>query len=227
MFHVKPIPEQLQAAVATIFGERTALAVKYHDFLATEGVVRGVIGPREVDRLWDRHLLNSAAIGELIPEDSVTIDIGSGGGLPGIPLAIARPDLKVNLVEPMLRRTQFLLDFLEETELDIVVVRGRAEQKEVVTEVGGADVVTSRAVAPLLQLMKWSLPLLHDEGTALAIKGESAGDEVARDMRGLKALGADDVDVVRCGEHVLEVPTTVVRVKKSGHRKRPSRRKGK
>lgn len=226
---MKPIPDNLRSAISTVFGDRTDLALKYHEFLATEGVVRGVIGPREVDRLWERHLLNSAAIGELIPDESVVVDIGSGGGLPGIPLAIARPDLRVSLVEPMLRRTQFMLDFLDEIgdDLHVFVVRGRAEQKEVITEAGGADIVTSRAVAPLHQLMKWSLPLLHDEGVALAIKGESAGDEVARDMTALVAYGAGEVDVVQCGEGVLETPTTVVRVKKSGHRKRPSRRKGK
>ncbi|AEF43013.1 16S rRNA (guanine(527)-N(7))-methyltransferase RsmG [Hoyosella subflava] len=223
---MKHIPDHLQAAVTEIFGDRIDNATKYHDYLASEGVTRGVIGPRETDRIWDRHILNSAAIGELIPENSSVVDIGSGGGLPGIPLAIARPDLQVTLVEPMLRRTQFLLDFLETAELNVVVVRGRAEQKEVVTEVGGADIVTSRAVAPLLQLMRWSLPLLHDEGVALAVKGESAREEVARDMKGLPAIGAGEVDVLLCGQGVLEVPTTVVRVRKSGHRKRSLRRKG-
>lgn len=157
MFHVErdlggttAVPAELEppASAATVFGDRLDLARRYCTALATAGVERGLIGPREVPRLWDRHLLNCAVLGELIAEGASVVDIGSGAGLPGIPLAIARPDLRITLVEPLLRRTVFLSEFIESVGLDVTVVRGRAEQSGVMKEAGGADVVTSRAVAP-------------------------------------------------------------------------------
>lgn len=111
---------------------------------------RGLIGPREVDRLWDRHLLNSAVVGERIPKGATVVDVGSGAGLPGIPLAIARPDLELTLVEPMARRVEWLTEVIEELELDVRVTRGRAEERAVRAEIGTVDVVTARAVAPSL-----------------------------------------------------------------------------
>lgn len=214
MFHVEQEgsdSNHVMAVAEQIFGDRLELARRYHDSLATAGVERGLIGPREVPRLWERHILNCAAIGELIDEGETVVDIGSGAGLPGIPLAIARPDLRVTLVEPLLRRTVYLAEFIEEHDLNILVVRGRAEQPGVKKEAGGADVVTSRAVAPLEKLAKWSLPLVHEHGRMLALKGSSAGEEIERDRTSLARMGAGKLEVVECGVGLLPTPTIVVR----------------
>ena len=197
-----------------VFGDRLELAERYLKALATDGVIRGLIGPREVPRLWDRHLLNCAVVQELIGAGESVVDIGSGAGLPGIPLAIARPDLRITLVEPLLRRTRFLAEFIELAGLDVVVVRGRAEQPGVLKEVGGADVATSRAVAPLEKLAKWSLPLVHEHGRMLALKGLSAAEEVERDLTSLTRMGAGKVDVIECGADLLPTPTIVVRAER-------------
>ncbi len=171
MFHVEQHEAELSAVAQRVFGDRTELAERYHHSLSTAGVERGLIGPREVPRLWERHILNCAVVGELIQEGETVVDVGSGAGLPGIPLALARPDLQVTLVEPLLRRTVYLAEFVESHGIEnILVVRGRAEQPSVLQEAGGADVVTSRAVAPLAKLAKWSLPLVHEGGRMLALK---------------------------------------------------------
>ena len=130
-----------------MFGsERLPLAEQFAELLATEGTLRGLIGPREVPRLWERHLVSCAVLGELVPTDATVCDIGSGAGLPGIVLAIARPDLTVTLVEPLLRRTTFLEEVAADLELSsIEVIRGRAD---VLHGQRQFDVVTSRAVAP-------------------------------------------------------------------------------
>lgn len=202
---------ELMAVAEQMFGDRLDLARRYHESLATAGVERGLIGPREVPRLWERHILNCAAIGELIDEGETVVDIGSGAGLPGIPLAIARPDLRVTLVEPLLRRTVYLAEFIDEHDLNVLVVRGRAEQPGVKKEAGGADVVTSRAVAPLEKLAKWSLPLVHERGRMLALKGSSASEEIERDRTSLTRMGAGKLEVVECGVGLLPTPTIVVR----------------
>jgi len=211
MFHVKhaAAPEP-PAAAARVFGGRLDIACRYADLLAGPGVERGLIGPREVDRLWDRHILNSAAVAEVVEPDARLLDIGSGAGLPGLPLAIARPDLAVTLVEPMLRRSDFLAEAVEVLGLDVSVSRARAEDRATRTESGGADVVTSRAVADLLKLARWSLPLLRPGGRMLALKGERADSEVAEHRAAMARLGAVDVEVVRCGRDYLSPPTTVV-----------------
>ncbi|NLU84487.1 16S rRNA (guanine(527)-N(7))-methyltransferase RsmG [Rhodococcus sp. HNM0569] len=217
MFHVEPHTPDWDAveAARSVFGERFEIAQRYHDSLASTGVERGLIGPREVPRLWERHLLNCAVVGELIEEGESVVDVGSGAGLPGIPLAIARPDLAITLVEPLLRRSVYLAEFVESNGLDhVLVVRGRAEESGVIKEAGGADVVTSRAVAPLHKLAKWSLPLVHEHGRMLALKGSSASEEVARDRDALTKLGAGEVDVVQCGAGILPVPTVVVRAER-------------
>ena len=206
-----------------VFGERLGMARAYADLLAGPGVERGLIGPREVDRLWDRHILNSAAVGELIEPDARVLDIGSGAGLPGVPLAIARPDLSVTLVEPMLRRSDFLAEALGILGLDAVVFRARAEDAAARKVLGGADVVTSRAVADLLKLARWSLPLLRPGGRMLALKGERAESEVAEHGPAMTRLGAVDVEVVRCGQDYLSPPTTVVSVMRTD-RSRTARR---
>ena len=136
MFHVEP-NEAAPAVAERLFGDRIELARNYREALATDGVEWGLIGPGEVPRLWDRHILNCAVVGELIADGASVVDVGSGAGLPGIPLALARPDLRITLVEPLLRRTKFLAQFVERHGLDITVVRGRAEQPGVVKEAGG------------------------------------------------------------------------------------------
>lgn len=222
------MPAELEppATAAAVFGDRLDIARRYCVALAGSGVERGLIGPREVPRLWDRHILNCAVIGELIPEGASVVDIGSGAGLPGIPLAIARPDLRITLVEPLLRRTVFLSEFIESVGLDITVVRGRAEQSGVLKEAGGADVVTSRAVAPLAKLAQWSLPLLRDHGRMLALKGVSAVEELERDGDALARAGAGNAEVLQCGVGVASTPTLVISAVRLPRAERPSHRRG-
>ncbi len=198
-----------QAAVA-IFGDRLPLAVEYHRALATDGVARGLIGPREVDRLWDRHILNCAVLGEAIREGESVVDVGSGAGLPGIPLAIARPDVFVTLVEPLLRRTIFLDEIRERLGLSFVVRRGRAEEKDLIADVGGADVVTSRAVAPLDRLARWCIPLARSGGRLVALKGDRAASEIDEHRAVLARLGAINPRVETVGAAQLDVPTRLV-----------------
>ncbi|WP_343572922.1 16S rRNA (guanine(527)-N(7))-methyltransferase RsmG [Mycobacterium sp.] len=235
MFHVKhvnsrdrerallPVPD----TAPPIFGDRLNLAERYARLLATAGVEWGLLGPREVDRIWDRHLLNCAAVAELVEAGERIVDIGSGAGLPGLPMAIAKPGLRVVLVESLLRRTEFLRMVIDELGLDAEVVRGRAEDSEVRKMAGGADAVTSRAVASLDKLARWSLPLVRQGGRLLAIKGERASDEVREHRRVLSKLGAVDVRVVECGVSLLSPPTTVVvarREKPESLRNPPRRR---
>ncbi|TXG89677.1 16S rRNA (guanine(527)-N(7))-methyltransferase RsmG [Rhodococcus rhodnii] len=229
MFHVEPDQSEPDfdpiAASRELFGDRFGLAEKYHESLAQDGVERGLIGPREIPRLWERHILNCAVIAELVAENESVVDVGSGAGLPGIPLAIARPDIRVTLVEPLLRRSVYLAEFVETNQLtNVLVVRGRAEDSGVVKEAGGADVVTSRAVAPLAKLTRWSLPLVHERGRMLALKGASATEEITRDRAAMKKLGADEIDVVECGVGILPVPTVVVRATKSTRTRRRQNR---
>lgn len=204
------VAEAAPDAAATIFGPRLPVAHRYASLLVTAGVERGLLGPREVDRIWERHLLNSAVVGELLRSGEHVVDIGSGAGLPGIPLALSRPDVDVVLLEPLLRRSDFLTEVVAELGLDIEVVRGRAEEPWVRERFGGTDVAVSRAVAPLDKLTKWSLPLLRPGGRMIAIKGERAPDEVREHRRVMAASGAVDVRVVTCGANYLQPPSTVV-----------------
>jgi 16S rRNA (guanine527-N7)-methyltransferase len=211
MFHVKHVEVSAAPRVAgTFFGGRLDRAQRYAEILAGAGVERGLIGPREVDRLWDRHILNSVAVAELLEPNESVADIGSGAGLPGIPLALARPDLRVTLIEPLLRRSDFLREVIEELGIDATVVRGRAEELTVRQRVGETDVVVSRAVASLDKLTKWSMPLLRPGGRMLAIKGERAEDEIGEYRRVMSSLGAVNERVVKCGADFLNPPVTVV-----------------
>jgi 16S rRNA (guanine527-N7)-methyltransferase len=197
-------------AASAIFGPRIRIAQRYAELLASAGVERGLLGPHEVARLWERHLLNSAAVSELLDPGDRVVDIGSGAGLPGIPLAIARDDLEIVLLEPMLRRSEFLNQAVAELGLTVEVVRGRAEEPWVRERFGGRDAAVSRAVASLDKLTKWSMPLLRPGGRMVAIKGERAPDEVVAHRRVMAASGAVDVRVVTCGANYLRPPATVV-----------------
>jgi 16S rRNA (guanine527-N7)-methyltransferase len=201
-------------AVEPVFGKRLPLAERFVGLLTEHGVQRGLIGPREVDRLWDRHVLNSAAIAELVPDSATVVDVGSGAGLPGVPLAIARPDLRVTLLEPMARRVAWLTEVVDELGIDVRVMRGRAEESDVRRQLGVSDVVTARAVAPLAKLAGWCLPLTRPGGWLLALKGESASEELARDADQVRRAGGAELSVVTCGTE-LAVPTTVVRIRRS------------
>ncbi len=187
-----------------VFGPAVDAAIEYARLLATEGAVRGLIGPREVPRLWDRHLLNSAAIASLVPPGARVVDVGSGAGLPGIPLALVRPDLTITLLEPLARRVAFLTECVDRLGLDrVTVVRGRAEEGPIRRELGGADVVTARAVAPLDKLAGWCLPLLRPGGRLLAMKGSTAAEELAAAG---SLPGAADALVTQAGDP----PATVI-----------------
>ncbi|WP_036461585.1 16S rRNA (guanine(527)-N(7))-methyltransferase RsmG [Mycobacterium sp. 141] len=224
MFHVKHGPVLAVPEVAAdLFGDRVEVAERYTAILAGAGVEWGLIGPREIDRLWERHVLNSAAVGELLIEGERIADIGSGAGLPGIPLALARPDVTVTLIEPLLRRSEFLREVIAELDLDVAVVRGRAEDRVVRNEVGEMDVVTSRAVASLDKLSRWGMPLLRADGRMLAIKGERAEVEIEEHRRVMRSVGAVDARVVRCGATYLNPPATVV-VARRGTRGKTGRR---
>ncbi len=197
-------------AAETLFGSRMDRAQRYAEILAGAGVERGLLGPREVDKLWDRHILNSAAVEELLGADERIADIGSGAGLPGIPLALARPDLRLTLIEPLLRRSEFLREVVDDLGLEITIVRGRAEDRSVQQQVGEMDAVVSRAVASLDKLAKWSVPLLRPGGRMVAMKGERAEEEIREYRRVMAAAGAFDVRVMRCGADYLDPPATAV-----------------
>jgi 16S rRNA (guanine527-N7)-methyltransferase len=182
----------------------------YADLLATDGVVRGLIGPREAPRLWDRHLLNSGVLGEVVPRDASVCDIGSGAGLPGLVLAIARPDLELTLVEPLLRRTTFLEEVVEALALtNVEVVRARADALHGRRTF---DVVTSRAVAPLDRLLQWSMPLVAPTGALVAMKGSSVTEEIEAARPVLAEYRCADPEVLTLGAEVLVHSTHALRV---------------
>lgn len=192
---------------------------RYSELLVGPGIERGLLGPREAPRIWDRHILNCAVVADPdegpIPQGAVVADIGSGAGLPGIVWALARPDLTVVLIESLLRRATFLTECVHELALQerVRVVRDRAESVTGSTKTARQpmmDVVTARAVAPLGTLAIWATPLLVPGGLLLALKGESAKEEVERDREQLAAAGLVDVRVTRVGQGFVDPPTTVV-----------------
>ena len=209
-------PPELHSAAVRCFGERLPIAIRYASLLMTDGVVRGLIGPRESTRLWDRHLLNCAVVAELVPPNARVIDVGSGAGLPGVVLAVARPDLTVVLVEPMARRVAFLNEVVEALELGRAsVVRARAEEcVRGRNRIEPADIVTARAVAPLDRLAAWCLPLVRTGGRLLALKGESAAAEIEEHRRAVARAGGAEPLIRRCGAGVVPTPTTVVEIAK-------------
>lgn len=207
-----PSAPEAPAVVSAVFGDRRDLAERYARHLADTGITHGLIGPREVPRLWDRHILNCAVIAEVMPHGATVIDIGSGAGLPGICLAIARPDLSISLIEPMERRTTWLRTVCADLGLaNVTVERARAEELHGRVR---ADIVTARAVAALDKLARWCLPLVAPGGRLVAMKGSSAAREVAEASATLRRLGGISPSVQVCGVDVLDPPTTVVVVEK-------------
>jgi 16S rRNA (guanine527-N7)-methyltransferase len=191
-----------------VFGPALSVAVRFAGLLATRGLEQGLIGPREVPRLWDRHLLNCAVVAELIDRRCRTlVDIGSGAGLPGLVLAMVLPDVAVTLLEPMDRRCRFLAGCVTELELaNVTVLRARAEDATV-----KADVATARAVAPLPRLAELAVGLVRPGGMVLAIKGRTAVQELTDAEPVLRRIGARSAEVVRAGHGKVVPATTVVR----------------
>lgn len=193
-----------------MFGPALGAAERYAELLAGPGVQRGLIGPRETPRLWDRHLINCAAVAEMVPPASSLIDLGSGAGLPGVVLAMLLPDSEVVLLEPLERRAAFLEECVQALDLgNASVRRGRAEE---VTGQLTADVVTARAVAKLERLAALALGLVRPGGLVLALKGAAAADELAQAGPVLRRLGVQDAAVVVAGRGKVSPPPTVVRL---------------
>jgi 16S rRNA (guanine527-N7)-methyltransferase len=203
---VPPAPE----VARPVFGPALADAERYVARLATDGVTRGLIGPREVPRLWERHVLNSAAVAEAVPADARVVDVGSGAGLPGIPLALARPDLRLTLLEPMARRVEFLEEVVADLGAPWRVVRGRAEERSVRATVGPVDVVTARAVAALPRLVAWCRGLLRPGAQLVALVGSRTLEELPSLVPELEAAGMREIHSRAVGAGLGEAATTVV-----------------
>jgi 16S rRNA (guanine527-N7)-methyltransferase len=199
-------------AVRAYLGEAYDGVVRYAELLRDQGELRGLIGPREVPRIWERHILNSAAVAQYLPASGSVADIGSGAGLPGVVLAVMRPELEVHLVEPMERRTTWLTEVVSELGLaNVQVKRGRAEEFHDAFEV---DVVTSRAVAPLSKLVRMSMPLVRVGGEMVILKGRNVAQEIEPARKVLRKYGAGDPEILE-GTTVGGVEaTTIVRARR-------------
>ncbi|HEY6795437.1 MAG TPA: 16S rRNA (guanine(527)-N(7))-methyltransferase RsmG [Kineosporiaceae bacterium] len=203
-------PNEPVGAVTALFRERADVARMFRSHLATSAVERGLLGPREIPRLWERHILNCVAISAFVPQKSTMVDVGSGAGLPGLAIAIARPDVEVTLVEPLQRRVGWLDEVVADLGLtNVMVVRARAEDLRGHLLV---EVATARAVAALPVLAGWCLPLLQPAGRLLALKGRTAEAELAASVDALRNLGAQRWQVRQVGGGVLTEPTTVIEV---------------
>ncbi len=203
---------------AAVFGSRpdgVELATRFGEILATTGIDHGLLGPRERDRIWDRHLLNCGVLAPLLPVQARVVDVGSGAGLPGIALACARADLQIVLLEPLLRRVRFLEETIGRLGLSdqVEVVRGRTDSPAILTQLGRSPFVTARAVAPLDRLVRWCLPLLEPGGQLLAIKGRSAQEEIEEHAADIHAMGGTAIELLSCGVGVLDEPVRVVAVR--------------
>lgn len=200
-----------------MFGAGFEQAERYAHLLATVGVERGLIGPREAPRLWERHLLNCAVVEEVLPRDAVVCDVGSGAGLPGLVLAICRPDLRVTVLDPLLRRTTFLQQAVADLGLThCTVVRGRANELHGTVRF---DVVTARALAPLARLLDWCMPLVAPGGSLVALKGASVHAEVEAAGPELVRHRTAAAEVLQLGASKIQPPTTVLRVDAAGVRR--------
>lgn len=212
---VEPIPELTDAereAALVLFGERLPLAQRYVEHLCTTGITHGLLGPREVPRMWGRHVLNCAVLGQQLPAGATVADVGSGAGLPGIALALVREDVEFILIEPMERRVEWLDSVVKDLGLQNVrVIRARAE--DVADEVL-ADVVTARAVSALKKLIPLTVPLLDDEGELLLLKGRSAEAEIDAAQKMIQRFRLKQPEVQLLGEGLLEDVTTIVRLRR-------------
>jgi 16S rRNA (guanine527-N7)-methyltransferase len=196
------------AAAVAIFGDQIDQARSFAQTLAGDSDELGLLGPRELDKLWSRHILNSAVVAELVRLGDKVADVGSGAGLPGIPMAIARPDAQFVLIEPMERRSSWMLEVVEDLGLkNVRVLRSRAED---VTE-QDFDIVTARAVAALDKLLKMCVPLLKPGGALIALKGSKAAEEITNSKKLEKKLGISSFEILVCGEKFLPEPTSVVK----------------
>jgi len=205
---VVPDPLDGDPRLPELFGDSWGAVSGFHDLLADQGVLRGLVGPREVSRLWERHLVNSAAVVPFLPSTGLIVDVGSGAGLPGVVIAAMRPDAEVVLLEPMERRTDWLSEVIAELDLSNArVVRGRAEEQVGTLQ---ADVVTARAVAALAKLYPWTMPLLRVGGELVALKGGRAGEEVAEGADVLARYGGGAVRIETAPTLDGLEPTTVV-----------------
>jgi 16S rRNA (guanine527-N7)-methyltransferase len=196
------------AAAVAIFGDQIDQARSFAQTLANDSDELGLLGPRELDKLWSRHILNSAVVAELVKPGDKVADVGSGAGLPGIPMAIARPDAEFVLIEPMERRSNWMLQVVEDLGLkNVRILRSRAEDA---TE-QDFDIVTARAVAALDKLLKMCVPLLKPRGALIALKGSKAADEIANAKKLEKKLGISSFEILTCGKKFLSEPTSVVK----------------
>lgn len=201
--------ESEPTSAARIFGTRIDKARAYAAALVRDGETLGLLGPREYPRLWTRHILNSAVVAELVPAGATVADVGSGAGLPGIPMAIAQPEAQFTLIEPMERRSTWLKEQVDELGLtNVKVLRARAE------EVGEVfDIVTARAVKALPQLLQMCVPMTKNGGEIIALKGEKAAEEIEDSKRLVKKLKLESFEIVLTGAQFLAEPTRVVKTK--------------
>jgi 16S rRNA (guanine527-N7)-methyltransferase len=202
-------PEAETPAVAAIFGAQADQARAYFKALVRDADLLGLLGPREMPKLWSRHILNSAVVAELVESGKTVADVGSGAGLPGIPMALAQPGAKFTLIEPMERRSDWLKKMVVELGLtNVEVLRARAE------EVGDAyEIVTARAVSALPKLLRLVVPITHAGGEVLALKGSKAGEEIEESRKLMKKLGIQGFEIIHVGKEFLAEPTSVVRTK--------------
>lgn len=210
--HSRAVPEltELEAkAAAALFGDRLPKAERYVNHLCSTGISHGLLGPREVPRMWGRHVLNCAVLGPELPAGATVADVGSGAGLPGVALALVREDVEFILIEPMERRVEWLDTVVKDLGLSNVrVIRARAE--DVIDEVM-ADVVTARAVSALKSLIPMTVPLVGYGGELMLLKGRTAESEVQAAARALKRFRLSAPRIQLLGEKILEEPTTIVR----------------
>jgi 16S rRNA (guanine527-N7)-methyltransferase len=202
--HFEAEPESAKA----IFGPQIDKARAFAQKLANDSDDLGLLGPRELDKLWSRHILNSAVVSETVKVGDLVADVGSGAGLPGIPMAIALPEANFVLIEPMERRSNWMLGVIEELGLTNVEVR-RARAEEVLDL--KFDIVTARAVAALDKLLRLTVHLLKPGGSLIALKGSKAAEEIEAARKLQKKLGIDSFEIQTCGEKFLAEPTSVVK----------------
>ena len=204
-------PEAEPKEAQEVYGEHIGQARQYFDLLVRDGDLLGLIGPREMPKLWSRHILNSAVVADLVEDGQVVADVGSGAGFPGIPMAILRPKVKFVLIEPMERRANWLADVVVPTLglENVKVLRGRAEE----APLRNYDVTTARAVSALPKLLRMLVPLTAPGGQVLAMKGSKAQEEIEESQSLAKKLKIESFEIVTVGENLLVEPTTVVRVR--------------